>query len=294
MRRLPARSDTAIWRDDTLAHAEWLRGSYRDFAYAPHAHDAECLAVITAGRLRIRAAGQEFIARAGDMFAAPAGLLHAGWPIDDDGWSLRTVYLDLSRLQALVAGEDTAFPGSLAGPHLQDPELAARFIAAHESSERRAPALLRDETLLAFADRLFRRHLRPVRLRDGADAAPDAVRRAREFLDAHVDTRVSLQDLARIGGLPPWQLLRAFARAVGQSPHAYQRQVRLQRATALIRRGHPIGDAAVSAGFADQAHFTRLFRRTMGLSPGAYRRGLADQRADRGALRVAGQPGRAC
>ena len=279
MHRPPPRCDTAIWRDDTLAHAEWLRGRYRDFAYAPHAHDAECLAVITAGRLRIRAAGQEFIARAGDMFAAPAGLLHAGWPIDDDGWSLRTVYLDLSRLQALLAGEDTAFPGSLAGPHLQDPELASRFIAAHECSEGPTPALQRDETLLAFADRLFRRHVRPVRFVERADTAPDAVRRAREFLDAHLDTRVSLQDLARVSGLPPSRLLRAFARAVGQSPHAYQRLGRLQRATALIRRGHPIGDAAVSAGFADQAHFTRLFRRTMGLAPGAYqrayRRGLA-------------------
>src|SRR5687768_7536754 len=256
MHRPQHRCDTSIWRDDALAHAEWLRGTFSDFAYAPHAHDAECLAVITRGGLRIRAAGQESVARAGDMFVAPAGLLHAGWPIDDDGWSLRTVYLDLSRLQALLAGEDTAFPGTLAGPFLQDPELASRLIAAHECSEGRAPALRRDETLLAFADRLFRRHVRPFRLGDRPDVAPDAVRRAQEFLDAHVDTRVSLQDLARVSGLPPSRLLRAFARAVGQSPHAYQRGVRLQHATALIRRGHPIGDAAVAAGFADQAHFT--------------------------------------
>ena len=274
MHRPRHRCDAAIWRDDALAHAEWLRGTYSDFAYAPHAHDAECLAVITRGRLRIRAAGQEFVARAGDMFAAPAGLLHEGWPLDDDGWSLRTVYLDLSRLQALLAGEDTAFPGRLAGPHVQDPELAARLIAAHECSEGQGPALRRAETLLAFADRLFRQHVRPVRLGDRPDVAPVAVRRAQEFLDAHVDTRVSLQDLAAVSGLPPSRLLRAFARAVGQSPHAYQRRVRLQQATALVRRGHRIGDAAVAAGFADQAHFTRLFRRTMGVSPGAYQRAL--------------------
>jgi AraC-like DNA-binding protein len=266
------RCDTAIWHDDALAHAEWLRGSFSDFAYAPHAHDAECLAVITRGRLRIRAAGREFIARAGDMFAANAGLLHAGWPVDGAGWSLRTVYLDLSRLQALLAGEDTALPGTLAGPHLEDAELSACLVTLHECSERRAPALQRDEALLAFADRLFRRHVRPVRVDDRRTVAPDAVRRAREFLDAHLDTRVSLREVAGASGLPPSRLVRAFARATGLSPHAYQRHVRLQHATALIRRGHPIGAVAIAAGFADQAHFTRLFRRAMGLSPGAYQR----------------------
>ena len=73
-------------------------------------------------------------------------------------------------------------------------------------------------------------------------------------------TRISLQDLAGVTGLPPSRLLRAFGRAVGMSPHAYQRQVRLRHATTLIRAGTAISDAALAAGFADQAHFTRLFR----------------------------------
>ncbi len=77
--------DTVIWRDDALAGAEWLRATFSDFSYAPHAHDADCLAVITRGALRIRAGGREFIARSGDMFAANADVLHAGWPIDDAG-----------------------------------------------------------------------------------------------------------------------------------------------------------------------------------------------------------------
>ena len=59
--------------------------TFSDFSYAPHAHDADCLAVITRGALRIRAGGREFIARSGDMFAANADVLHAGWPIDDAG-----------------------------------------------------------------------------------------------------------------------------------------------------------------------------------------------------------------
>ena len=273
----PHRCDTVIWRDEALAGAEWLRGSYSDFAYAPHAHDAACLAVITRGALRIRAVGREFIARPGDVFAANADVLHSGWPIDDAGWSLRTMYVDLDRLRAVLTGGAGRGTGTLCGPFVQDPELSARLVAAHECSEGAASGLRRDEALIAFTDHLFARYVRPVRPDDAADTAPRAVQRAREFLDANIDTRISLQDLAGVTGLPPSRLLRAFARAVGMSPHAYQRQVRLRHATTLIRGGTPISEAALAAGFADQAHFTRLFRQTMGLPPGAY------QRAYRGA-----------
>ena len=229
------RCDTVIWRDEALAGAEWLRGTYRDFAYAPHVHDAACLAVITRGALRIRAVGREFIARPGDVFAANADVLHSGWPVDEAGWSLRTMYVGLDRLRTVLTGEAATGTGTLSGPFVQDPDLWARLVAAHECSEGVASGLRRDEALIAFTDRLFARYVRPVRPEARVDTAPRAVRRAQEFLDANVDTRISLQDLAGVTGLPPSRLLRAFARAVGMSPHAYQRQVRLRHATALIR-----------------------------------------------------------
>lgn len=276
----PPRCDTAIWRDAALADAEWLRGTYSDFSYAPHVHDAACLAVITRGALRIRARGGEFVARPGDVFAANADVLHAGWPIDDAGWSLRTVYVDIDRLRTVLTGETTRGTGTLCGPFVQDPELWCRLVAAHECSEGAASGLRRDEALMAFTDRLFARYVRPARLDDRVCPAPQAVRLAREFLDARVDTRVSLRDLAAVSGLPPSRLLRAFARAVGLSPHAYQRQARLRHATALIRGGTSISDAALAAGFADQAHFTRLFRQTMGIPPGAYQRAYRRGRSE--------------
>jgi AraC-like DNA-binding protein len=264
---------TVIWRSPPIEGAEWLRGSYSDFSYAPHAHDAECLCVLTRGAIRIRAGGAEVIARQGDVFTAHTGAMHAGWPIDADGWSLRTVYVDLADLHTLSRDGGRHRAGTLDGPLVRDPELAARLVTAHECSEGSAPALRRDEALIAFADHLFERHVRPAQPAGAPGLAPQAVRRAREFLDAHLDVRVSLADLAAVTDLPASRLLRAFARAVGMSPHVYQRLGRLRYATALIRDGWAISQAALAAGFADQAHFTRLFQRTMGMPPGAYQRG---------------------
>ena len=56
-------------------------------------------------------------------------------------------------------------------------------------------------------------------------------------------------------------------------PHAFQTQVRVARAKALLLRGWPISQAAAHTGFADQSHLTRHFKRLVGVTPGQYRQG---------------------
>jgi AraC-like DNA-binding protein len=82
---------------------------------------------------------------------------------------------------------------------------------------------------------------------------------------------VSLAELARIAGLPRFQILRAFARETGLTPHAYQVQRRIDLVRRLITRRVPLAEAALTAGFADQSHMTRAFVRRYGLTPAAYR-----------------------
>jgi AraC-like DNA-binding protein len=132
------------------------------------------------------------------------------------------------------------------------------------------PLLEREERYLSFAARLFERHIRDPHI-NSAGREDRAIQSAREFLDSRLDEKVRLGEIAGAAGLPPFQLFRAFKRATGMSPHSYQRQARVRCAVRLIRLGHPLSEAAVASGFADQAHLTRNFRRTLGITPGAYR-----------------------
>jgi AraC-like DNA-binding protein len=266
------RCETTIWRDHSLAPAEWLRGTFSDFSYDPHRHETTCLSLITRGAIRIRARGREVIARPGDVFTADPGEVHAGWPVDGTGWSLRSLYIDLAPLRALFADGASVAAGTLAGPLVRDRELTRLLLDAHVHSEQGGPTLRREEAVLAFSRRLFQRYMRPVRIAMTDGKEPAAVRLAKEFLDTHLDVRVSLGDIAAAARLPPFRLLRAFARAEGVSPHTYQRQARLRYATRLLREGRALTDVAGLAGFADQAHFTRLFRGSMGMPPGRYQR----------------------
>jgi transcriptional regulator GlxA family with amidase domain len=96
--------------------------------------------------------------------------------------------------------------------------------------------------------------------------------RAIEYLRARAAAPVTLAELARVACLSKYHFLRTFTREYGSSPHAYQMQLRLALARALVDAGEPLSSVAYSAGFADQSHLTRRFKQAFGETPGAYAR----------------------
>jgi AraC-like DNA-binding protein len=95
----------------------------------------------------------------------------------------------------------------------------------------------------------------------------DGVDRVGAHLRAHLAQSLSLDELATVAGLSKFYLLRAFRRAYGVTPHAYQRQLRLAHAWQAIANGHPLTRATYDAGFADQSHLTRQFGALFGVTP---------------------------
>jgi AraC family transcriptional regulator len=84
-----------------------------------------------------------------------------------------------------------------------------------------------------------------------------------------------LADLARDEDLHPVYFSRAFARWTGNSPSTLRARARMQRALAAVSAGHSLVDAALQAGFADHAHFSRAARAHSGLCPRQLRTLLA-------------------
>src|SRR5438093_11957711 len=92
-----------------------------------------------------------------------------------------------------------------------------------------------------------------------------AVERAREFLDAERTRMVHSTELESITGLTRYDLCRQFRILFGTSPHRYLLMRRLEFARDRIHRDRPLVEVACDAGFADQAHFTRVFKSAFGL-----------------------------
>src|SRR5271166_4915103 len=104
----------------------------------------------------------------------------------------------------------------------------------------------------------------------------DRLKRVRDYIETHLDDRLTLTDLAGVACLSPYHFSRSFKEAVGVGPQRYVMQRRLERARSLMRRTHqPLAWIAQEAGFADQSHLTSIFRREMGVTPGQFRAALA-------------------
>jgi AraC-like DNA-binding protein len=130
--------------------------------------------------------------------------------------------------------------------------------------------------LLACIARLF--SLDATRQRPVAEPEVGVARgltEVRDHLRASPEDGVTLDDLASVARLSKFQLLRAFRRAYGLTPHEYHMQLRLARARRLLAEGRPLSHVTYDAGFADQSHLTRRFKTFFDLTPARYARQVA-------------------
>jgi transcriptional regulator GlxA family with amidase domain len=98
------------------------------------------------------------------------------------------------------------------------------------------------------------------------------LRRVLEHIEANIDQRLSLQQLAQIAGLSRMYFAAQFRSAMKRSPHDYiiQRRVEIAK-TMLVETCEPIVNIALSVGFQTQAHFTTVFGRIVGRTPRHWR-----------------------
>jgi AraC-like DNA-binding protein len=103
--------------------------------------------------------------------------------------------------------------------------------------------------------------------------APWQARRIENYTNANLSKPISLADLANECRLSPSYFSVAFKKTVGCAPHRWLLKRRVERAAhLLLTTKQPLVDIALSVGFADQSHFTRVFARYVRATPAAWRR----------------------
>lgn len=148
------------------------------------------------------------------------------------------------------------------------------------AEEARQQGLGRETVLHGLLDVLFTQLLRVVVEQQGARASgwsqavrEPHIRHAVTLLHQEFARDWTLEALARAVGLSRSVLAERFREAMGETPLAYLRTVRLQRAMRLLTDGtQTLEQVALAVGYQDAFGFSKAFKKAVGESPGEFRR----------------------
>ena len=101
--------------------------------------------------------------------------------------------------------------------------------------------------------------------------APWQQRIVTSYIEEHLAEQISLATLAQLVRLSPYYFCRAFKQSVGEPPHRYHNNRRIEHAKTLLANPAEI---ALKLGFSETSSFTTAFRRATGITPTAYCRSL--------------------
>jgi AraC-like DNA-binding protein len=100
-----------------------------------------------------------------------------------------------------------------------------------------------------------------------ADSALSQVRRAIDWIHAHYDKKVRIDDLAAIAGMSLPSFHRHFKAATAMSPLQFHKTVRLQAARRLLSLSADASRAAFTVGYESASQFSREYTRMFGTPP---------------------------
>lgn len=99
----------------------------------------------------------------------------------------------------------------------------------------------------------------------------DAVSRMQQHINRHLDSPITLRDLATAAGYSPWHSARLFKELTGRSPFDYIRALRLSKAALRLQdRSDRVTDVALDFVFGTPEGFTRAFSKAFGQTPKAF------------------------
>jgi len=265
--------EAALWQLSGFHHLEMLSASYTSHSFPRHWHETYVIQVVEQGINQFFCEGYTWTAPQGSIVLINPYEVHTGYSIGNEKLKYRSFYpspimfSDVLSQMNQPEGRDIFFPSSV----VIDPGLATFILRAHEQAEAEDNSVEAHSLLLWATSQLAMKHsdrrmiLKPLKTENVS------IRRARDFIQDHFADNITLKQLADVSGLSSFHFLRTFQRSFGLPPHEFIRNVRIERARALLKKGYPIAVVAGETGFYDQSHFNRHFKRIMGLTPGQYR-----------------------
>lgn len=237
-------------RDEAHRVENWRDGEHRDFTYRKH-----------------------------EIIVTPAGV-ESGWRWHASS-KVVVITLDPARFERFAQTElgillADAQLRSL--PQFRDPDICHAGVMLRDAlaSQERGSELIFESLARVFLVKLIQKYgLQEEAYAFSRSFTAEHYKRVLDYVAKNYGKSILVEDLARESALSPSHFAQLFKKTIGMSPMKFVMSYRVEQARKkLAERDTPLIDIAMSCGFADQAHFSRVFKQIAGESPSRYRSGL--------------------
>lgn len=254
-----------------------------------HWHDEYEVVVVQEGQLLYLAGGERHVLRKGDAAFVNAGVPHAEQAIDDKS----AMEGDLVFRPRLLYGDETTALWINYFRHLAQPGAVQSCVlrADGEPWEREAAGLCAQAfEAVAYERQFFEATTRECltravllvlanhphqKDREGGDIYARSVDRLKGmigFIEEHFAEDLTIDQIARAGGVSQREAQREFQGVLGARPMEYLTNHRLFMASQMLKgTDASVGEVARSCGFGSQSYFTKRFRERYGYTPSQHR-----------------------
>jgi AraC family transcriptional regulator len=131
-----------------------------------------------------------------------------------------------------------------------------------------------------LADGLLMSVLSQLLIRAGTELQPNMavalpqwrLKRVKQFVASHLGEEISLDHLAAAAGLSRRHFARSFHQELGETPHRWLMQTRLEKAKQLLAGTEAsVCEIAEACGFSSQSHLTKALKQSDSMTPHRWR-----------------------
>ncbi len=96
------------------------------------------------------------------------------------------------------------------------------------------------------------------------------IRQSKAFMEKYHGNKIQLDEMASAAFMSRFHYIRIFQQIYGMTPRQYLRNLRIEKAKELLKKGLSVTHVCVEVGYESLPTFSRVFKRGTGYSPKAY------------------------